>query len=197
MFTHIPWGLVRMRTSAQQVWGGRGAVTWAWAFPTHLWWNWQEAVRPFVGRDAGAAASGGTNAHPTPWRFQGDHSARRHGRWPQEMDLISPSHLAEASLPASAIVSLPEQRLTGGLDWRAWVTWLFPAAREAGKPTSSFHPKKWDSQWGKHILRRKVSQSGAAQHPSQLLPQPDTCNKTHRPLLRLSFSHAPGPHSGS
>ena len=76
----------------------------------------------FAGRDAGAAASGGTNAHPTPWRFQGDHSARHHGRWPQEMDLISPSHLAEASLPASAIFSLPEQRLTGGLDWRTWIT---------------------------------------------------------------------------
>lgn len=37
----------------------------------------------------------------------------------------------------------------------------------------------------KHILRRKVSQSGAARHPSQLLPQPDPCNKTHRHPLRL------------
>lgn len=79
----------------------------------------QEAVRPFTGRDTGAAASRGTNAHPTSWRFRGDHSARQHRRWPQEMDLIAPSHLAEASLPARAIFSLPEQRLTGGLDWRA------------------------------------------------------------------------------
>ena len=37
-------------------------------------------------------------------------------------------------------------------------------------------------------MRRKVSQSGAAQHPSQLLPQPDPCNKTHRPP---SVFHSP------
>lgn len=108
-----------MRTLAQQVWRGGGDLSLRISNPPLVKLSQsghQETVRPFSGKDPGVAASAGTNAHPTPWRFQGDHSAKYHRHWPREMDLIAPSHLAEASLPANATFCLPEQRLTGGFE---------------------------------------------------------------------------------